>query len=147
LKKLINFKINYADSLNRAGVYNWAFWYEKFSGCTNLESADISFELPDTIDGFCANLKDLFKGCSNLSYIKVNSLTAGYMSGFSTNDWLDVEKLPLSGTLILPSKVYLDSGEEKPDVVTSADKIDSAFLSYDRVKKLLDKKWTIKLED
>lgn len=51
LKKLINFKINYEENhnWNPNAEANWPFWSAQFSGCSELESADIIFEIPNDI--------------------------------------------------------------------------------------------------
>jgi hypothetical protein len=147
LKELINFKINYADSLNRSGgdeFGNWEFWTEQFSGCTNLESADIIFELPiGSENPFYAKLTNLFTGCKNLSYIKV--ITKSFQAQFASNDWLDASTLPNNGILILPTGFKRNTAV--PNVVTSAGEVNPVILSYECVQTLLNKNWTIKFED
>jgi len=152
LKELINFKINYHDRLNRSGVDengNWSFWMEQFLGCTNLESADIIFDLPnfppDDYDQFYAKITNLFTKCTSLSYIRVKDKTQSFMAQFASNDWLDVNTLPDNGILILPTGYKLNN--DIPGVVTSADEVNDLILSYDRVQTLLNKSWTIKFED
>lgn len=130
LKKLINFKINYTGMFDKDGGKRnngWEFWSKQFSGCTNLESADIVFDLPTKQpdeyinEGFTAvyyaKLTDLFTGCSSLSSINVNDISSSFIEDasyyneetnvteiypYSSNDWLDVSSLPNSGILILP---------------------------------------------
>lgn len=153
LKKLINFKINYNDRLNRVGDVDWLFWQNQFSGCSELESADIIFDIPngapaEGLDGFVAKITNLFAGCSKLSYIRVRDTSHAYMMGGVSNDWLVANDLPNYGTLIVPADIDQRESEQKnnPFTLDDINYFDDFFLAISIVRRLLEKGWTIKFE-